>query len=99
MNITSTVPFNGQVIAKDMKARLMYWYSQRFVAGKKTTELMEAAHLMEEAEALSIVALLDVNSEILAKMMSREEFAFVQACHVFLKSLTEREVLSLDPAI
>lgn len=99
MNCTSRQSFNGQVIAEDMKAQLMYWYSQRVVAGKGTAELMKTARDTNAAEALSIVALLDVNSEILAKMMSREEFAFVQACHVFLESFTEREILPLDPAI
>lgn len=97
MNCTSRQSFNGQVIAEDMKAQLMYWYSQRVVAGKGTAELMKTARDTNAAEALSIVALLDVRSESLAKMMSFEEFAFVQACHVFLKSFHERGGHSLQP--
>lgn len=92
MTSVSTRGLREHCVAEDMKKRLRYWHFQRFILNRQTTELMATTADARESEALGIVAMLDIRPDILAGMMPREKFRFIQACHGYLGSLKAQSV-------
>ncbi len=69
-----------------MKQLLRHWYWQRFVQNRETAELMAAACDRRDKHALSIVALLDVDPQLIGQVMDKRRLTFVQTCHAYLRS-------------
>jgi len=64
---------------------LDYWYDQKFDHGAPTTQLM--ARVKDEADriVLGVVAMLDLDPNLLRAQMTPEEWQFVDACHCYLR--------------
>lgn len=74
-----------------MRGLLRRWFYLKFVQKKSTVELMATACDLRNKNALSIVALLDVDEQILSQVVGKKRLIFVQNCHAYLKG-------SVDPA-
>ncbi|GEM_PF-898013 len=72
-----------------MKSLLRHWYRKRFVHRQHTIELMNATSGPMDTKALGIVALLDVDSVMMAGLMDAEEWQFVQTCHAYLDGYSD----------
>lgn len=93
MNISTHRLDQKNSLTAGMKQLLLHWYSQKFIYNKNTTELMEAACDLRNKSALSIVALIDVEPELMIGLMDKEGLKFVQTCHAYLRSSVQENSL------
>ncbi|SNB55775.1 hypothetical protein SAMN04487880_1223 [Marinobacter sp. es.042] len=68
-----------------MKELLRRWFYLKFVQKKSTVELMATASDLRNKSALSIVALLDVDEQMISQVVGKKRLIFVQNCHAYLK--------------
>lgn len=68
-----------------MKTLLRRWFYLKFVQKKSTVELMAEAGDLRNKSALSIVALMDVDEQIISQVVGKKRLIFVQNCHAYLK--------------
>lgn len=85
MNTLFQAPDSHHSLTPGMKELLQHWYCQKYIHHKKTTELMETACDTRNKNALSIVALLDIDAGLMPSLINEEELEFVQTCHAFLR--------------
>jgi len=67
-----------------MKELLRRWFYLKFVQKKSTVELMATACDFRNKNALSIVALLDVDEQMISQVVGKKRLIFVQNCHAYL---------------
>ena len=72
-----------------MKELLRHWYLQKFVKNRATAELMAVAGNLRDKHALGIVALMDVDPQVIGQVIDKSQLPFVQSCHAFLRSSLE----------
>ncbi|WP_417546339.1 hypothetical protein [Marinobacter sp.] len=73
-------------LSASMKRLLLHWYSQKFIYKRNTSELMKTTCDARNRNALSIVALLDVEPALMVGLMDSKTLEFVQTCHAYLIS-------------
>jgi len=73
------------LLSESMKVLLRRWFYLKFVQKKSTVELMATAGDLRNKNALSIVALLDVDEQMISQVMGKKQLSFVQNCHAYLK--------------
>ncbi|AOY90089.1 hypothetical protein BKP64_00640 [Marinobacter salinus] len=79
-----------------MKQLLRHWYWQKFVQNRSTAELMGGACDVRNKQALGIVALLDVDPQLIDQVMDKGKLPFVQSCHTYLRSSEFQRSLGRD---
>ncbi|MBZ2168096.1 hypothetical protein K8I84_04910 [Marinobacter sp. F4216] len=68
-----------------MKELLRRWFYLKFDQKMSTIELMATASDLRNKSALSIVALLDVDEQMISHVVGKKRLIFVQNCHAYLK--------------
>lgn len=71
-------------LPKELKCALKYWYRLRFESQDATVSLLSKAS-EEQREVVSIVAMLDLEPQLLRSVMSPKEWRRVKACHHYLR--------------
>jgi hypothetical protein len=89
MKNSNKIPDSNCTLTLSMKSLLRHWYRKRFVNCQHTIELMKATSGPMDIKALGIVALLDVDSVMMAGLMDDEEWQFVQTCHAYLDGYSD----------
>jgi len=85
MNVSTQVSQRNYIPTERMKELLRRWFYLKFVQKKSTVELMATASDFRSKNALSIVALLDVDEQMISQVMGKKRLVFVQNCHAYLK--------------
>ncbi|MDO3720752.1 hypothetical protein QVZ43_03390 [Marinobacter sp. chi1] len=81
---------------EEMKGLLRRWYYLKFGQKKSTVELMATASDLRNKSALSIVALLDVDEQMISHVVGKKRLIFVQNCHAYLKGSVNHAGLNSD---
>ncbi|OAN92790.1 hypothetical protein A8B84_16895 [Marinobacter sp. EhC06] len=85
MNGSTQLSQGNYLPTEGMKGLLRRWFYLKFVQKKSTVELMATASDLRNKSALSIVALLDVDEQMISQVVGKKRLIFVQNCHAYLK--------------
>ena len=97
MTALTQVSQENYVPTEGMKELLRRWFYLKFVQKKSTVELMATASDLRNKSALSIVALLDVDEQMISQVVGKKRLIFVQNCHAYLKGSVNPT--DLDPGV
>ncbi len=86
MNTSSRASDQQTLLAVDIKDLLRHWYLQKFVQKRDTASLMAVACNLRDKHALGIVALMDVEPQVIGQVMDETQLPFVHSCHAYLRS-------------
>lgn len=81
---------SGIELAPWLKYLLFKFCYRRFQLQIPTTELMTAAHSLQEKMVIAIVAMMDVDSNSLRTGLNASEWSVVEACHGYLQQIEWR---------
>lgn len=84
--VTAPCLDSSQTLSSGMKTLLRYWYRRRVIQNNSTATLMATIDNPRHKKALGIIALLDVDSLVLSRLMDADELGFVQNCHRYLRT-------------
>ena len=96
MTAFTQVSQGNYVPTEGMKGLLRRWFYLKFVQKKSTVELMATASDLRNKSALSIVALLDVDEQMISQVVGKKRLIFVQNCHAYLKGSVNPAALDVD---
>ncbi|MGB1837832.1 hypothetical protein [Marinobacter adhaerens] len=96
MTALTQVSQGNYVPTEGMKGLLRRWFYLKFVQKKSTVELMATASDLRNKSALSIVALLDVDEQMISQVVGKKMLIFVQNCHAYLKGSVNPAALDVD---
>jgi hypothetical protein len=97
MTALTQISQGNYVPTEGMKGLLRRWFYLKFVQKKSTVELMATASDLRNKSALSIVALLDVDEQMISQVVGKKRLIFVQNCHAYLKGSVNPA--DLDPGV
>ncbi len=96
MTAFTQVSQGNYVPTEGMKELLRRWFYLKFVQKMSTVELMATASDLRNKSALSIVALLDVDEQMISQVVGKKRLIFVQNCHAYLKGSVNPAALDVD---
>ena len=96
MTALTQVSQGNYVPTEGMKELLRRWFYLKFVQKMSTVELMTTASDLRNKSALSIVALLDVDEQMISQVVGKKRLIFVQNCHAYLKGSVNPAALDVD---